>query len=847
MAGMVVSTRRRIHWRLLLEELEPRIAPAAGDLDLTFGIGGLVTTDFAGANDQGWDMAIQPDGKIIVAGHAITGGNRDFALARYNADGTLDATFGTGGKVTTNFPAAWDEARAIALQPDGKIVAGGDVVLGNRDFALVRYNADGSLDTTFGTGGKVSTDFGSGDDGIMALAVQSDGKIVAVGYGNDAGKFKPAVARYNSDGTLDTTFDGDGKVVTAIYGLGNDWGNAMALQEDGKIVVVGGAWSGAGDHFFVVRYNTDGSLDTSFSDDGKVITVPDTNAVARAVAIEPNGMIVVGGGASPGGPANFALARYNTDGSLDTTFGVNGIVTTDFAGGSDISYALAVQSDGKILLAGEASGYFALARYNTDGSLDTSFGGDGKITTAIGSNAYGRGLQIDANGMIVVAGYASTGTGEDFALSRYEGGAEITVTDSVGLPDDLAMGFGYTLADGAGGAAQTGTVTITNDGSADLNIASVSVLGSVGFSVSGFLGGTIAAGDSETVTVTFDPTSGGIKADTLRIESNDPDEGIVDLSLTGIGMTPLVLNKVNPKVRFYDLDGDYILLMYKGDGEAWVATTNGLSPLDDPNQDIGSIQIFGSTNRSMLMARDMNPKAGGNTLVLGTVETSGGESLGAIRFINRLGVVQNTDITIGGDLNFLQIVGAANSLNVNVTGDLTRFVNLGGVSNTSIGIGGNANRIMVTGDMDGATVNVAGTTGLFRVIGGIAGGSAVTLGGNVSKVLILAGLGAPSVEAGSTATFGADLAGRFFARGEVGGTVDVTGSSQMVRMQIVGDLSGTLLSGIFGDVTVIGNFTGAIGDGGTVAGVGNTLRVVGPTWTGAVTPANAFARYVWVA
>ena len=217
---------------------------AAGDLDPTFGIGGIVTTDFGSSTDDAQEVVIQPDGKIVA------GGTRglDFAVARYNTDGSLDATFGTGGLVVTDlYGGSYDIAGAVALQPDGKIVLAGQTrtpasPVTDQDFALVRYNSDGSLDSTFGTGGIVRTDFGSpNDEGAVSVAIDSVGRIVAVG--STYTLFSPggrdfAVARYNPDGTLDTTFDGDGRVIS-INTPNFDGAVDVSIQADDRIVVLG--------------------------------------------------------------------------------------------------------------------------------------------------------------------------------------------------------------------------------------------------------------------------------------------------------------------------------------------------------------------------------------------------------------------------------------------------------------------------------------------------------------------------------------------------------------------------------------------------------------------------------
>ncbi len=313
---------------LLVTLILPRPLQAApGDLDPSFGSGGIVITDFGG-NDTAFALALQPDGKIVAAGTSSGGGTgTNFALARHNPDGSPDASFGARGTVITDFISnGSDEVHALAIQPDGKIVVAGFVSQGF-DFALARFGQDGSLDPTFGTGGKVisqSTSYGS----LWAVALQPDGKIVVAGESNS----RVALARYNPDGSLDATFGGGGTVI----GVGDGRANAIALQPDGKIVVAGDSRS----------YYVD------FADQLRTIK-------------------------------RFALARYNPDGSPDATFGLGGRSTTGF-GGDDIAFALALQPDGKIIVAGESNSRVALARYNSDGNLDATFGGGGTVITDFG-------------------------------------------------------------------------------------------------------------------------------------------------------------------------------------------------------------------------------------------------------------------------------------------------------------------------------------------------------------------------------------------------------------------------------------------------------------------------------
>jgi uncharacterized delta-60 repeat protein len=399
------------------------MALANGSLDTSFGTGGKVVTAI-GSYDYAKSVAIQSDGKIVAAGVSFNGIDDDFALARYNIDGSLDTTFGIGGKVTTAIGTSYDHARSIAIQSDGKIVAAGLTSNGiDDDFALVRYNIDGSLDTSFGIGGKVTTAIGSSDDKAYSLAIQSDGKIVAAGDSFNDRRSQFALVRYEADGSLDTSFGTSGKVTTAIGSRAEL--DSIALQGDGKIVAAGFSSSGRKDNFALARFNVDGSLDASFGIGGKVTTaIGSSDDFVKSIALQSNGKIVVAGISYNGVRRYFALARYNVDGSLDTSFGSDGKVITAIGSSEDYVQSIAIQGNGKIVAVGlsfNGSEYdFALARYNVDGSLDISFGIGGKVITAIGSsddNAYSVAIQSD--GKIVAAGSSGVVDGINFALVRY--------------------------------------------------------------------------------------------------------------------------------------------------------------------------------------------------------------------------------------------------------------------------------------------------------------------------------------------------------------------------------------------------------------------------------------------
>jgi uncharacterized delta-60 repeat protein len=406
--------------------LIPSALATPGTLDPSFGTGGKVTTSIGGGyDDYGYALARQPDGKLVVAGTSGTAATaQDFGLARYNPNGTLDTSFNGTGKVTTAIGPVGDYATALKLRSDGKLVAAGCSYNGlNNDFAVARYNPNGSLDTSFNGTGKITTAIGSGNECVSALALQPDGKIVAVGRSFNGSNEDFALARYNPDGSLDSSFNGTGKVTTAI-GSDDDQAFGLALQPDGKLVAAGLSRNGSNTVFAFARYNPNGSLDTSFNGTGKVTTAIGGYASVNALALQPDGKLLAAGTGDNGSQFVFALARYNPNGSLDTSFNGTGKVTTPIGSVQDDAIALARQSDGKLVAAGYSTNGsqhdFALARYNPNGSLDTSFNGTGKVTTAIGSGqdeAYALALQPD--GKLVAAGSSWNGSKYDFALARY--------------------------------------------------------------------------------------------------------------------------------------------------------------------------------------------------------------------------------------------------------------------------------------------------------------------------------------------------------------------------------------------------------------------------------------------
>jgi uncharacterized delta-60 repeat protein len=593
--GGVVSASTRIrskHVRvatrichLSVERLETRDLLNAGTLDATFGAGGLVTTDVAAGIDRANSVAIQDDGKIVVAGVAQVGGGNDFAVVRYNADGSLDDgsaadttpgdQFGANGIVTIDFGGNDDEATGVVIDAAGGIiVAGFSIAGGSGDFALARLDTVGNLDAGFGTAGLVITDFGA-DDRANGIALQRDGKLVLAGFTATAVGTDFALARYNTNGSLDPNFDADGRVTTdfvassvafsssnataladgettistipvndtvfiadlnvnlnithpnadeldivlrhvpsntaitlvndvasggsnfqgtnfddeaaagindpsnsapylgsfrpvqpldafdgldaqgdwqlelrddtanAVTGVLNQWtlliapatidqGNAIAIQSDGRIVVAGTTNSGGDNDFAIVRYNVDGSLDLSFDTDGRAVTDFGGDDRANAVDIYPLGGNIAVAGVSDvgGGGNNFALASYETDGTLNDEFSVDGRTTTDIGSGNDQAFALVILANGKLVAAGTTdstgSNSFALAAYGVNGALDSNFGANGvTLTDFTAGDDQVRGLALQANAKIVAAGFAAA----DMALARFDGeAADIVVT-----------------------------------------------------------------------------------------------------------------------------------------------------------------------------------------------------------------------------------------------------------------------------------------------------------------------------------------------------------------------------------------------------------------------------------
>lgn len=413
---------------------------SSGLIDTGFGSNGLVLADVSDApGPQANAVAVQPDGKIVAVGaspyyHAGNSLEQRFTLARLNSDGTLDASFGSGGKLTTIIGSN-DLAHAVAIQPDGKIVAAGSTYTsGQNQLALARYHPDGSLDISFGNNGTTTALVGTRVDQVNAVKIQSDGKIIAAGTAADSsGNGHFALARFSTNGLLDNSFGNAGKVVTSISTYDGAYG--IGIQANGKIVLSGAAISVAGStvtaDFALAGYNTNGALDFSFGSLGRTTANAGggTLDAGFAMAIQPDGKIIVAGVAglgslpgpgNPGGNGFVALARFTTNGALDTSFGSSGTVVTEVGAYSDYASSLALQPDGKIVVAGATQNgryQFFAQRYNSDGTVDGSFGnGVALIDFGTSTNEFAYGLTLDSLGRLVIAGDA----GGLFGIARLQ-------------------------------------------------------------------------------------------------------------------------------------------------------------------------------------------------------------------------------------------------------------------------------------------------------------------------------------------------------------------------------------------------------------------------------------------
>jgi uncharacterized delta-60 repeat protein len=485
---------------------------APGALDPSFGQGGTVMTFLSTEGSAAHALVLQADGKLVAAG--ITYGQ--IALVRYNANGSLDPSFGNDGVVETSIPDGYAEANAAVLQPDGKIVVAGDYQSAENgaEFALARYDSNGSLDTSFGSGGIVLTQVQDVSSKAFGVVLQPDGKIVAGGEATSSTGSGSALVRYLSNGWLDTSF-GTGGVVFSTQPGENGFA-ALALQPDGKIL-------GVGQTTPLTRYDTDGSLDTTFGSGG--ISGASTPQAA-ALALQADGKIVVAGGTSN----SFVLVRVDPGGAVDPSFGANGVVTTPMGSGSAEASGVAIQPDGKIVAAGttrpQSNALITVARYDEDGSLDSTFGSGGVAATQPSGTSGGGGAAVglQPDGRVDVAGWAEPNgwVQTEFALARYivtstltvskNGSGSGSVTSSpagIGCGATCSTSFapspvtltasaavGSTFAGWSGACSGTGSCTVTPTADRSVTATFNVVMNTLDVATSGRGHGTVRSGPS---------------------------------------------------------------------------------------------------------------------------------------------------------------------------------------------------------------------------------------------------------------------------------------------------------------------------------------------------------------
>jgi uncharacterized delta-60 repeat protein len=399
-----------------------------GDLDPSFSDDGWATASL-GQYDHAFGVAIDSHGRIVAVGtsHQDRPSAYDFAVARFTPGGQLDPTFSGDGRTKVSFGHN-DEAYAVAVDSQDRIVVAGSADDGDNTnvFGVARLNPDGSPDTSFSANGKVKTRIGDDASSAWSVAIDPQGRIVAAGdaavpiYGDDF-----ALARYEPDGSLDPSFGLHGKVRTNFYRRSFDDARAVAIDSRGRIVAAGTARDG--DVFALARYRPNGDLDAAFSDNGRVVT-PLGYGAATSVAIDAQDRPVAAGRLDDP-DSGFGVMRYRANGTLDPSFSGDGIAHTVFNGQIDGAGAVAIDPFGRIVAAGTTyagpptGSDVALARYDASGDLDPTFSGDGTVQSQMSGEQIARAAALDPRGKIVVAGSATING--NFLVGRYFGGPDL--------------------------------------------------------------------------------------------------------------------------------------------------------------------------------------------------------------------------------------------------------------------------------------------------------------------------------------------------------------------------------------------------------------------------------------
>jgi len=472
------------------------LAQNPGTLDTSFGTSGKVITDLYGYQEIN-DVAIQSDGKIVSIGRSKHGTDYNFAVYRHLPNGTIDTSFGTNGGVFVDIKGTnrFDQANVVVIQPDGKILVAGSAGLATDNstahFGFIRLNTNGTLDTTFGTGGKTSFAVGNNsstpNNRVFDMKLQSDGKIVAVGKASNTSSFSDfGIVRLNADGSLDTDFSNDGKYTVDLGYVLDEATHLNINTANGKILIAGETNSNLG----LAMINDDGSLDTTFGTGGKMIVDFDNSLIFSGVAFQNDGKILVSGNES----GDIVVYRVDANGTLDTSFGTNGKTITDLDSGSvdKSSKTLIIQPSGEIIVIGEtntgSTNYFALVRYTSSGQLDTTFSNDGIVLTNFGPGFNSTTSAVfQPDGKLVVAGFTGFSGQTALALARYNTGVTLNtqsntiskinlypnpVTDLITVEGVFEVNSHYRIFDALGREVKKGLIKSEN--STSINVSNLS-------------------------------------------------------------------------------------------------------------------------------------------------------------------------------------------------------------------------------------------------------------------------------------------------------------------------------------------------------------------------------------
>lgn len=560
---------------------------------------GLVTTDFGSGNDVAESVAIQSDGKLVVAGYASNGADNDFAIARYNVDGSPDLSFGGTGVVIVPVGSGLDQAYSVAIQDDGRILVAGESANGAREFAVVRLLANGALDASYGGGdGIVTSDFGTGSDLGYSLTLQSDGKALVSGVSWNGADYDIVLARYTTSGVLDSSFNG-GHVITSV-GASDAWSYAVDARPDGRILVGGKATISGNEDFVIARYRADGTLDTTFGGGDGIVTTPvsvNSDSVNSLIALD-DGSVLVGGVTNDGSDDNYVIAKYTVEGNLDSSFGTGGLVVSARGNGDRIT-SVVMAPNGDILIAGTEDNptqtAILVGRYTAAGVIDTGFGSAGILIEDLSAASNDVAAQILSrdDGSFVVVGTTHNGSDSDFAVLSYTSdGSRIT---SFGAVDTLNHSPAF--VEGGAPVVLEPTLTLSDSElSASGYAGSELVLTRTGgpvsedqFSASGSLGSLTPAGPL---------TVGGVSIGTVSVNTG----GILQLNFSGVNATETRINQALRQIA------------YSNSSDTPSASVELTWVFDDGNdgvaQGVGSaLQVSGTTDVTIQSVPDMTISA----------------------------------------------------------------------------------------------------------------------------------------------------------------------------------------------------------------------------------------------